>query len=175
MCYTGLAAAILRNNKHAKKHAKWAKKARKFFQKLSNSGSPNAEPVHACLEAISKQNIIAFQVAIQVCESEGLLQLAGLMNERCGMLLLEGEAKVDGHSTNDSWKQITIASESDPVDYLRAALWCYSDWGATAKVKQLKSRFDFLRNAVRDKSPSQISSARRQASLLGVPHDHTSG
>ncbi|KAL7567811.1 hypothetical protein ACA910_000562 [Epithemia clementina (nom. ined.)] len=155
MTYTGFASLIMAR-KSVNIHAKWAKISTKFFQKLSRFGSPNAQPVYACMKALSKFNQAAFDEAIHVCGNPGLLNLSALMNERCGLMLLE---------------EYNCGKRSEPIHetYLKHAVWLYHDWGATGKVMQMQNRFNFLVDAMKEKAPSLLSAIRRKAAKLGVP------
>ena len=153
MAYTSLASHIL--CRKTNKHKKWADTSMNFFEKLSRFGSPNAQPLTACIKALRKNNVAAFDDAISVCGNDGLLNLTALMNERCGLMLLD-EAESNGNTPTNH------------VEYLKCAIWLYHDWGAAAKVAQLQSRFTFLKTAIQEKPPSQLSSVRRKTALLGV-------
>ncbi|KAL7581651.1 hypothetical protein ACA910_022199 [Epithemia clementina (nom. ined.)] len=155
MTYTGFASIIMAN-KYGK-HETWADTSYHFFEKQARFGSPNAQPAFSCLKALRKPSVAAFDEAISVCGNAGLQNFTALMNERCGVMLLE-ESKANGHAGKH-------------VDYLKHALWLYDGWGATAKVSQLQSRFEFLQNAIKEKPPSQLSSVRRKAAMLGVHHN----
>lgn len=53
-----------------------------------------------------------------------MLHLAAMMNEQCGLMLLEARSYGLG------------------MEYLGSALWLYSDWGAEGKVQQMRQKFD---------------------------------
>ena len=161
MTYVGLASLLLKQKKSTGMHEKWAKTSMKFFEDLSRFGSPNAQPVHACMKALNRPNVPAFDEAIQICANAGLLNLAALMKERCGLMLLEDY--VDGKCEAPLHER-----------YLKCAIWFYHDWGATGKVSELTSRFDFLRDAMQEKPPSQLSTMRRQVAALGVSRTSSS-
>eukprot|EP00522_Entomoneis_paludosa_P011119 CAMPEP_0172442020 /NCGR_PEP_ID=MMETSP1065-20121228/2497_1 /TAXON_ID=265537 /ORGANISM="Amphiprora paludosa, Strain CCMP125" /LENGTH=1273 /DNA_ID=CAMNT_0013191675 /DNA_START=24 /DNA_END=3845 /DNA_ORIENTATION=- len=183
MCYSGLAALILRQ--HSQKHSKWAKESMKFFEKLSKVGSPNAQPVFACLEALKKQTVGAYEVAIQSCGNAGLLNLMALMNERCGMMLMEGTQRqsnqwcklggvLEGGSkrSQEPGKRQTegdLTASEDYEEYFRSAIWCYHDWGAMGKVSQMESKYGFLSMAIYQKPKSHLSSLRKQTKALLSP------
>ena len=155
MSYVGFAALML----NSQKHAKWAKTSLQFFEKLSRFGSPNAQPVYACMKALDKPSVEAFDDAIQICGNAGLFNLTALMNERCGLMLMNEDIKNPDKELCE--------------DYLRNSIWLYHDWGATGKVSQMQSRFPFLREAMQEKVPSQLSSVRRKCAMLGVPRTAT--
>lgn len=94
------------------------------FKKLNNIGSRNARPVYMCLRAIQKHTVGSYQKAIDACRDSKMLHLAAMMNERCGEMLLDERGLNLG------------------MEYLAAALWLYSDWGAEGKVHQMKVKFD---------------------------------
>ena len=150
MTYCGLAAHILCLD--SGKHRKWAENSLQFFEKLAKFGSPNAQPVYECLKALAKPTEASFQKAIDTVSDLGMLNMSGLMNERCGIWLMKQPNSKDQHT-----------------DYLKCAIWCYHDWGAMAKVNQMKERYPILVNAIQKKPPSQMSSVRRQTALLGIP------
>ena len=52
-----------------------------------------AQPVFACMQAIKQETVAAFDAAIQACVNAGLVHLTSLMNELCGIMLLEGNAR----------------------------------------------------------------------------------
>ena len=153
MSYTGFASLIL-SRKSDNKHQKWADTCMKFFEKLARFGSPDAQPVFACMKALRTCSVAAFEDAITVCGNAGLLNLAALMNERCGLVLLE-ESQENGDCARHS-------------EYFKCAIWLYHDWGAAAKVAQLQSRYEFLQSAISEKPPSQLSSLRQKTVLLGL-------
>ncbi|KAL7576178.1 hypothetical protein ACA910_004832 [Epithemia clementina (nom. ined.)] len=147
---------------------KWAREALKFFEELSRFGSPNAQPVYACMKALSKPSVVAFDDAIKACANAGLINLAALMNERCGHMLLQ--ENVTGGLEARRSKSSKSLKEPLYETYLKCAIWFYHDWGATGKVIQLKSKFTCLEHAMQEKAPSQLSSIRRKAARLGIPN-----
>ena len=156
MCWSGFASLILLW-KGNKKHAKLARDCMSFYSKLAKVGSPNAQPVFACLNALKKRTVVAFEEAIQACMDSGLVHLMALMNEWCGLMLLENKVE----------QQV----EEEHIEYLSCAIWCYHDWGATAKVKQMQDHHSFLKSKMNEKPPSKVGELRRFAasSILGVP------
>jgi hypothetical protein len=154
MSYTGFAALIL--CLQSDKHKKWADTSLHFFEKLSRFGSPNAQPIYACMKALSKPSVKEFDKVIELVGNLGMLNMTGLMNERCGLWLME-----QSKTNNDDIGQ--------HVEYLKCAIWCYHDWGATAKVEKLKERFTFLRTAIQEKTPLGLSTVRLQNAMLGIP------
>ena len=108
------------------------------------------------MKALEKPSEETFEQAIQVCGNAGLFNLTALMNERCGLMLMNQNA------SNDKVE-----------NYLKNAIWLYHDWGATGKVSHMQTRFPFLQNAMQEKVPSQLSSVRRKCSMLGVPRTAT--
>jgi len=192
MTYVGFASLILGNK--TDKHKKWADTCMDFFEKLSRFGSPNAQPVHLCLKALKTPSIASFDEAIQTVESFGLLNLTALMNERCGLWLMENaDKRPEGTMSNGIddgselvnercglWPAVSAdkrrgktgvhnVDNSIYQNYLKNAVWYYHDWGATGKVAHMQSRFQFLQGAVQEKPPSLLSSVRRQTAMLGVP------
>ena len=149
MSYVGFASLILKS----RKHMKWAKTCLKFFEKLASFGSPNAPPVYACMKALENPRKTVFDDAIRICGSVGLLNLSALMNERCGLMLAKDKNQNDISGLH--------------VRYLKNALWLYHEWGAMGKVEHLQRRFPFLRTTLREKTPSHISSVRRNSLLEG--------
>ena len=159
LTYMGLASLILllpnqkskRSDPRLGNAEKWSKLSFQFFEELARFGSPNAQPVYSCMKALRKPNIALFDEAIQMCGNAGLLNLAAIMNERCGLLLQQGHMSLGNHA-NKSPRKNTKTSDGTGLSYetyLKCAIWCYHDWGAMGKVAQLKSRFDCLTNACR--------------------------
>jgi len=158
LTYTGI-AALLSKNRNKPTNQKWAAKAMGFFEKLTKLDSPNAKPVHACLQALDKPSIEAFDAAIEACRDADLANLGALMNERCGMWLMKRH--VTGEKENERsgcslWlphaDNRNDSSWVDPnmyTDYLKGALILYHSWGAKGKVSQLEERYSFLRGAIK--------------------------
>ena len=193
MTYIGLASMILCSRKPnrrgsisnqssgATKADKWAKLSLKYFEEFSRFGSPNAQPVHACLKALNKPSVSAFDEAIDACANAGLLNLTAIMNERCGIMLFQNPGlnpTTNGEKTRSAKSSIraaeqatTSSSQTGPLHetYLKCALWLYHDWGAKGKVVDMQSRFEFLQNVMKEKPPSQLSSVRRRAVKCGIP------
>mmetsp|Transcript_9377 Transcript_9377/g.21138 ORF Transcript_9377/g.21138 Transcript_9377/m.21138 type:complete len:1000 (-) Transcript_9377:548-3547(-) len=182
LSYVAFASFILlQKDKENPMLRKWSNLGIQFFQKLARFGSPNAQPVFSCLKALANPSLAAYDQAIQVVSNLGLLNLAGFMNERCGLWLVDVTKNSDsnaGGSSERCMMKITNRQEKTDdfgtdgtsfEDYLKCALWCYYDWGAMQKCVQLQEQFVFLRNATQEKPPSQLSSVRRQAAMLGVP------
>lgn len=174
MSYTGFASLIL-EPKTNNKYKKWADTCIDFFDKLTQFGSPNAQPVFFSLLALRTRTLSAFDKAIHASDQMGLLNLNALMNERCGMWLLSQKDKgiditsgQDHHRDSDSNNDNNIKTNSYET-YLKCAIWAYHDYGAQAKVAQLKDRFSFLASAMHEKPPSQLSSVRKHAALMGLP------
>jgi predicted ATPase len=126
LTFNGLAALKLGRQKKCEAYTKLGQKIMKEVQKLDKIGSVNAGPVYMCLKAANKHKRAAYDEAISSCSIQKLLHLEAMMNEQCGLLLLEEGDKESAR------------------DYLGKALWLFRDWGALAKFKQLKTRFDFL-------------------------------
>ena len=175
MTYTGFACLILLQkrpprNAQTRMMERWAKQSLKFFEELARFGSPNAQTVYACMKALQNPSVSSFDEAIQVCGNAGLFNLTAFMNERCGLMLME-----QSQNSNDQNTTMKADDGSTPSyeTYLKCAFWFYHDWGAMGKVSQLKSRFECLKNAMKEKAPSQLSSLRRQAAKLGLPRSGT--
>jgi hypothetical protein len=96
--------------------------------KYQRIGSRNAIPVCCCFRAVEKDQPKMYDDAIRECISAKMLHLGALMNEHCGMHYYKSNNK----------------NENRAAEYLEEAMWLYQEWGAVAKVQQLKRSYPFL-------------------------------
>ena len=118
--------------------------ARKYIKKLSlwvKQGEPNvqhmllilkAEQSHVGRNGANKDDHVrnvqkAYDTAISVSARSGFLQNAALANERAGLYFLEKQ-------NDDDWAQL----------YIGRAYQLYSEWGAEAKLDQMRRIYPFL-------------------------------
>ena len=139
LTFHGLAALTLGRKRRDKQLLGQGQAILKELRKLESIGSLNARPVYLCLRAVEKHRRAAYEEAIGACSEARLPHLEAMMNEQCGVMLLEEASKLSRKRTNVSDAMISSAH-----GYLENALWLYSDWGAEAKVAQLKGRYEFL-------------------------------
>jgi hypothetical protein len=150
--FHGLAALTLGRQEKNNEYTKQGQNMMKEVRKLDQIGSFNAAPVYLCLKAVDKHKQAAYDEAISACSKARLMHLEAMMNEHCGRMLLEKNKKV-------------LANE-----YLGRAYWLFTDWGAMAKVKQLRLQFKFLGDYPRRENNrrSSLSCLVRQASRRGM-------
>jgi predicted ATPase len=152
MTYCGLAALSLgrRQKQGSEMHLKLGRRIMKEFEKPALEGSENAHPVFMCLRAEDCPSKSYYDEAIQACSNASLMHLEAMMNERCGLFLLE--------EIEDQKKLL-----AEP--YLSRAMWLYNDWCATGKVYQMMQRHEFLTDA-RRKGSSTLSAMKVQSTLV---------
>mmetsp|Transcript_6146 Transcript_6146/g.12622 ORF Transcript_6146/g.12622 Transcript_6146/m.12622 type:complete len:2180 (-) Transcript_6146:30-6569(-) len=174
LTFAGIAALLVpKYKKNDGVHEKWASITIKFFEKLAKVGSPNAKPVLMCLHALETRSVVSFDAAIAVCSEAGLVHLAAVMNEQCGLWLYErsrtGELE-DERRGCTMWLPSTEPKHQSEAAldhgqkhraYLKSALNNYQMWGAAPKAKQLEERFAFL--AKTDSSTRWKRDAQMQA------------
>jgi hypothetical protein len=141
--YSNLARATWR-----RRHLRGSRICLKRAAKWVKIGCPDAVPIHAMLvaeKAVFNRDLTnipkLYDRAIAEAEKASLLHYKAFANERCGTVLWE-------LSRNDSAK-----------GYLQNALACYDEWGAAAKVEQIKFRFDIdlVKNGEREGESSACS------------------
>uniref|UniRef100_A0A7S4JG53 Orc1-like AAA ATPase domain-containing protein n=1 Tax=Odontella aurita TaxID=265563 RepID=A0A7S4JG53_9STRA len=133
LTFLGLASLSLKDKgKH--KCSEVGVKVVKYFKNLAKIGSVSARPVYLCLKAVSTPGKKAYDEAISACSECNLTHLEAIMSERCSLFFQK----------KDDTEQMR--------NYLTKAYWLYSDWGAIAKVDQLKSSHPFLKGSTRVKA-----------------------
>merc|ERR1712226_199463 len=169
---------ILKSNNKTK-HYKWASLSLKYFAKMAKVGNVNAQPIHACLEALHKPKVIAFEHAIRLCKEAHVINLAALMEERCALwMLYDIQNENVGKGSNNIWSGCNGVDSCNAVQasqqggdykyYLIQAHRSYQSWGAMKKVSQFKNRYEFLNNGiVHDKSA--VASTSGKSSSLRIP------
>lgn len=160
--FHGLAAFQLGRQKTNKHLMRTGRDIAKKLRKLSKEGSANAPPLLACLTAVEKHRLAAYDEAIAVCSSANLTHLEAMMNERCGHL------------------QLSKGKKESAQEYLGNAMWLFNDWGAFAKVTQLREQFPFLSDYPRKEGTNSTNKSKlRKANLIGleepVPTDTSAG
>ena len=118
-----------------KKFALLGRQKMKTFQRLAKRGSTNARVFLQCLRAEDRPSKERYDTAIRACTDSSFLHLEALMNEHCGMYLLD-------HFNDEKVKE-------EAESYLTQAMFLYFDWGALGKVNQLRLRYKFLKGAKR--------------------------
>jgi len=110
----------------------------RFFEKLRKSGSVNATPVCRCLVAAKKPGHDAYKRAISACSAAQTLQLEALVTEQYGLFCG------------------SVGDKEMERRHIEKAVALYRDWGAFGKARQLKEKYDFLRDFV-PKAKPQVS------------------
>ena len=138
-------------NETPKRFHKLARKKYSIFQKLARIGSENAPPVMLCLRAEQSPSKSKYDKAIESCLSCGMIHLAALMNEWCGLFHFEASDKAE------------VAKS-----YIAEAMWLYYDWGAAGKVDQMKQTYPFLQTISRKYDKTARTSATRESAQLAM-------
>jgi len=162
MCFVGLASLILGRKTDLQK--KWATKCMRYFEKLTRYGSPNAEPVYICFQALSKPSAEAFEDAIDVLDGLAMVHLSAIMNERYAIWQIAKRPD-----------KLVVFDEDEPshVDYLKRSIGLFNEWGARAKVDQMHEKYSFLPTTMEESSSSlmfkAISRQCKRNSLDSLP------
>ena len=128
-------AALAQKHKwnRRKRFIRAAKKAARNLKKLSRFCPSNAQNKLSLLEAeicFSKGDfdsaVPLYQRSIELAKQEGFLHERALANERAGIAF---------DKSGESQRSIV---------FLKEAMKLYGDWGAHAKVYQMKEKFQFL-------------------------------
>jgi hypothetical protein len=156
--FNGFAALLMGRRKKNNAYTALGHTIMKKVRKLDRIGSVNAHPVYLCLCALDKNKKEAYAKAIAFCASARLIHLEAMMSEHCGLMLFEKNKKDEAR------------------EYLGKAMWLYDDWGALAKVKQLKWRFVFLGDFPRrSEGEMPLSIVLRKATRFGIAGDSPTG
>lgn len=127
LLFHGISSLVLGRRRKKHEYTRKGMRMLEEFKKLDKIGSENAQPVCKCFRALRQNKKSLYDDAIAMCSSTKVTYLEALMNEHCGLMLLEKGGK-DGLAEG----------------YLGKALWLYHDWGAFAKVEAMKKRFHSL-------------------------------
>mmetsp|Transcript_27049 Transcript_27049/g.76084 ORF Transcript_27049/g.76084 Transcript_27049/m.76084 type:complete len:1493 (+) Transcript_27049:394-4872(+) len=125
----------------------------RFYEAMVKDGSVNGLPVLLLIRAVKTQDEKAYHKAIVACGRSGLTHLEAIANEQLGRLIMRTTAAEHGGAK--------AADESVIEDYLTRALERYDDWGATGKVAQMKSEFDFLASSRRSRTTNTLRARTR--------------
>ena len=138
--FVGLAALTIGTKRKDKKYLAIGRKKQQIMQKLAKFGSVNVPPVLLCFKAAEKPSLTNYHKAITACAKEGYLHLQAIMNERCGLLLLNQNK-----------------DEEEAKRFLTRAMWIFYDWGALGKVAQLRKEHRFLQGSRRsERTPNAL-------------------
>ena len=150
-----------------KKLLKLARQKYNEFQRLAKVGSPNAPPALACFRAEERQSKTNYDKAIRSCSSSGMMHLEALMNERCGLYLLDQHQKQrqrsDGRKKKEGQKMDRVEDNVNALPaeykaYLTNAMWLYYDYGAMGKVNWMRKNHSFLNGASARRQEGRTSS-----------------
>jgi predicted ATPase len=158
LTFHGLAAFLVGRKQKNKQWLSVGKEilqsVKKLLQSSSSSGSRNingnVRPLYQCLRAVECGKKGFFDEAIASCSAQNLLHLEALMQEQCGRMLLDTASSTaparNSTAATDSSSSLSSSPSSSPPyqTYLSNSTWLYNDWGAYAKVEQLKKEFPFL-------------------------------
>uniref|UniRef100_A0A7R9ZP29 Uncharacterized protein n=1 Tax=Craspedostauros australis TaxID=1486917 RepID=A0A7R9ZP29_9STRA len=138
------------NKMKAKMYLKVAKEILRFHEATVKDGNVNAFPALLLMKAAKAQDEGAYGKAIVACGRTGLMHLDAIANEQLARLILR--------KTGDNPQP---KDHSVIENYLVRALELYEDWGATGKVSQLKSEFEFLASSRRSKGTTTLKARTR--------------
>jgi len=134
LIFTGLGALMLANEDDTdeddrKKYYNLGTDIIYLFKELVGIGSANAVTAQSCLLAEKNPSKKNYDKAIEACTRAEMLHLKALMNERCSLLLSKKKKKKD------------VVQK-----YLIEAFYAYKDWGAISKTRELKAKYEFLKD-----------------------------
>eukprot|EP00565_Helicotheca_tamesis_P009410 CAMPEP_0185737008 /NCGR_PEP_ID=MMETSP1171-20130828/29432_1 /TAXON_ID=374046 /ORGANISM="Helicotheca tamensis, Strain CCMP826" /LENGTH=370 /DNA_ID=CAMNT_0028407811 /DNA_START=85 /DNA_END=1197 /DNA_ORIENTATION=- len=126
--FVGLAALALGKEMKNKTYLKLGYASMDYFKKVQKAGSLDARAMYMFLKAVATPGKQAYDKAISECSALKLVHLEAMASERCGIFLeKKGSQELANH-------------------YITKAFCLYRDWGAIAKVNQLKEQYGFLQN-----------------------------
>jgi hypothetical protein len=141
-CYATCSSKAASSNKLLKKYLKTAKKSRAKLREWQEKGNPNCghylaflDAEHYSLKGNSEAAIKNYAVAIALAKSRGYIHDESLAHERLVDHLLKGSHR------------------SNAEQCLLRAIELMEEWGATAKVVQLREKH----NRIMEASPSSFS------------------
>jgi predicted ATPase len=108
-----------------------------------------------CLKAVARNRRGLYDDAIAACAESRMIHLQALMNEFCGLHLLEKYNNNHQQPSNTGGDCSSLLVEV-AEGYLGTALWLYQDWGAVAKVEAMKNKYNFLNGVTRRASLNRI-------------------